>query len=118
VQAVKPWIYLLAGSMGFCVNFLSTGVIRHASSLWLKVLGQVKNAALVYGSTLVFFNVVTTVQYVGYGLSLVGFEVYSWVKVTRTEEADERGGHTSPKPLPGYVDGRMTASSSTARLYS
>ena len=112
MQGEKPWIYLLAGSMGFCVNFLSTGVIRHASSLWLKVLGQVKNAALVYGSTLVFFNIVTTIQYVGYGLSLLGFVVYSYVKAEKqSAEAEER------KPvLPGYVDGRMTASSSTVRM--
>jgi hypothetical protein len=112
VQSHKPWIYLLAGSMGFCVNFLSTGVIRHASSLWLKVLGQVKNAALVYGSTLVFFNIVTTVQYVGYGLSLLGFVVYSYVKADMQNAVAAEN-----KPMvPGYVDGRMTASSSTVRM--
>lgn len=112
VQGHKPWIYLLAGSMGFCVNFLSTGVIRHASSLWLKVLGQVKNAALVYGSTLVFFNVVTTIQYVGYGLSLLGFVVYSYVKAEiQNVDADDK-----KSMVPGYVDGRMTASSSTVRM--
>eukprot|EP00240_Pyramimonas_obovata_P015480 CAMPEP_0118950234 /NCGR_PEP_ID=MMETSP1169-20130426/51007_1 /TAXON_ID=36882 /ORGANISM="Pyramimonas obovata, Strain CCMP722" /LENGTH=303 /DNA_ID=CAMNT_0006897023 /DNA_START=346 /DNA_END=1254 /DNA_ORIENTATION=- len=59
LMVLKPHMYLLAASLGVGVNYLSVGVIKNASSLWLKVLGQVKNAALVYGSTIIFGNIVT-----------------------------------------------------------
>jgi len=86
LMALKPHMYIIAASLGVAVNYLSVGVIKNASSLWLKVLGQVKNAALVYGSTLVFGNIVTFQQYLGYGFSLVGFGLYSHVKAVKQPE--------------------------------
>mmetsp|Transcript_28628 Transcript_28628/g.54783 ORF Transcript_28628/g.54783 Transcript_28628/m.54783 type:complete len:379 (+) Transcript_28628:233-1369(+) len=105
IVLAKPELFMLAATMGFGVNFLSVGVIRHASSLWLKVLGQVKNAALVYGSTIIFGNIVTAPQYIGYGMSLMGFGVYSYVKAQQHHEAESRKGepaaskHVSPLPM-------------------
>ena len=36
-QILKPHMYLMAASLGVAVNYLSVGVIKNASSLWLKV---------------------------------------------------------------------------------
>ncbi|KAK3257029.1 hypothetical protein CYMTET_33869 [Cymbomonas tetramitiformis] len=55
-----------------------------------QVLGQVKNAALVYLSTLVFGNVITFLQVLGYGLSLVGFTAYSYVKARPQGDSDTK----------------------------
>eukprot|EP00238_Polyblepharides_amylifera_P011860 CAMPEP_0196591238 /NCGR_PEP_ID=MMETSP1081-20130531/68921_1 /TAXON_ID=36882 /ORGANISM="Pyramimonas amylifera, Strain CCMP720" /LENGTH=323 /DNA_ID=CAMNT_0041914541 /DNA_START=170 /DNA_END=1141 /DNA_ORIENTATION=- len=99
----KPMIYILAASLGFGVNFLSVGVIRYASSLWLKVLGQAKNAALVYGSTLVFHNIVTLPQYIGYGISLLGFGFYSYVKA----QQQQAPAPASPENVKVVREGRL-----------
>jgi|AntRauMFilla1563_2_1112583.scaffolds.fasta_scaffold187999_1 hypothetical protein len=69
----------------------------HCALCTTQVLGQVKNAALVYGSTLVFGNIVTFQQYLGYGFSLVGFGLYSHVKAVKQPEDSKEIQIESPR---------------------
>ena len=68
-----------------------------------------KNAALVYGSTIVFGNIVTLAQYLGYGMSLVGFGFYSYIKSAAAAApptaAAEGGGEGREDPEDGAFRG-------------
>lgn len=72
--------FVLAATMGFFVNLLSYGVIQSTSSLTFKVLGQVKNVAVVVASCVIFGSRVSGLQGVGYALAIVGFALYNKAK--------------------------------------
>ena len=67
--------------MGFACNALAYGVIRRAGSLTLKVLGTVKNVAVVGAGMALFGDRVGVLQAVGYAVSIAGFVSYQRVKV-------------------------------------
>ena len=66
--------------MGFACNALAYGVIRRAGSLTLKVLGTVKNVAVVGAGMALFGDRVAALQAVGYAVSIAGFVSYQRVK--------------------------------------
>lgn len=66
--------------MGFACNALAYGVIRRAGSLTLKVLGTVKNVAVVGAGIAVFGDKVGLLQAAGYAVSIGGFVSYQRVK--------------------------------------
>ena len=66
--------------MGFACNALAYGVIRRAGSLTLKVLGTVKNVAVVGAGMALFGDSVALLQAVGYAVSIAGFVSYQRVK--------------------------------------
>ena len=70
-----PGLYICASLLGFCVNFLTLGVIKSTSGLTFKVLGQAKNTAVILISVLVFGSQITGLQIIGYTISMVGFYV-------------------------------------------
>ncbi len=80
IVAENPAAFFLAATLGFFVNFLSYGVIQNTSSLTFKVLGQLKNVAVVVVSTALFGNVVSGLQALGYAVSIVGFGLYNRAK--------------------------------------
>ncbi|GAX82101.1 hypothetical protein CEUSTIGMA_g9529.t1 [Chlamydomonas eustigma] len=77
-----PRKFLAAALAGFGVNCLAILVIKLASSLTLKVLGTVKDAALVTVGVVFLHEVVSTLQMTGYVISLVGFISYNVIKAT------------------------------------
>ncbi len=76
-----PGLYICASLLGFCVNFLTLGVIKSTSGLTFKVLGQAKNTAVILISVLVFGSQITGLQIIGYTISMVGFYVYQMAKM-------------------------------------
>jgi hypothetical protein len=66
--------------MGFACNALAYGVIRRAGSLTLKVLGTVKNVAVVGAGMALFGDRVALLQAAGYAVSVAGFVSYQRVK--------------------------------------
>ena len=61
---------------------------RHAGSLTLKVLGQIKNIIVIVISILVYRDVVTAQMSLGYGVSIAGFAYYTYAK-EKAKEKDE-----------------------------
>ena len=76
IIAAAPHYFLAAAFMGFGVNILTLGVIKATSGLTFKVMGQAKNAAVILLAVMLFGNPVTTVQLIGYAMSLFGFFIY------------------------------------------
>ena len=83
--------FVLAATMGFFVNLLSYGVIQSTSSLTFKVLGQVKNVAVVVASCVIFGSRVSGLQAVGYALAIVGFALYNKAKAGAPPPAGTKG---------------------------
>ena len=72
--------------MGFGVNILTLGVIKATSGLTYKVMGQAKNAAVILLAVMLVGNPVTTVQLIGYAMSLFGFFIYQRGKTQQDAE--------------------------------
>lgn len=83
--------FVLAATLGFFVNLLSYGVIQTTSSLTFKVLGQVKNVAVVVASCVIFGNRVSGIQALGYALAIVGFALYNKAKAAPLPAASASG---------------------------
>lgn len=91
-----PYQFLGAAAMGFGVNSLAYIVIQTASSLTLKVLGTVKNALVVYLGVIIFSERVSTLQAVGYAISLVAFFFYQRIKMAQVASGQAAGGGAPP----------------------
>ena len=90
----RPLEFFLASTLGFCINFLTLGIIDRLSSLWFKLLGQLKNVGVVYLSVLLFGSTVTSTQSLGYVKEqLHGVVLYTEKKIscTRAESTSGRG---------------------------
>lgn len=81
--------------MGFACNALAYGVIRRAGSLTLKVLGTVKNVAVVGAGMALFGDKVALLQAVGYAVSIGGFVSYQRVKAGGSGNGKEQAGAAS-----------------------
>lgn len=57
-----PLVFVAAGTLGFGVNYSSLGVIKHAGSLTLKVLAQMKSILIIGAGIVVYSDVVRVVN--------------------------------------------------------
>jgi hypothetical protein len=74
-------IFALAACMGFAVNVLAYATIKLAGSLTLKVLGTIKNALLIVAAMVMYGEVVTPLQGLGYAVSTGAFGLYTMLKM-------------------------------------
>lgn len=86
--------FLLAGFLGLAINHASFLVIQATSGVTIKVLGMVRNAFLVLFTVFVQGEVVTSTQFFGYAITLVGFAFYNYFKMT---QGKNKGGGAAGK---------------------
>jgi drug/metabolite transporter (DMT)-like permease len=87
----NPFMFLIASIMGIGVNFITYFVIQYTSSLTMKILGTIRNILMVVLGVLLYNEVITSYQALGYLISLIGFTGYNMAKM----------GYFSPKiPIP------------------
>ena len=75
------WVFLIAGLLGFFVNVASFMVTKVTSGLYLKALNAFRNVCLVIACVVVFGDVVTMQQSMGYVVTMIGFGYYNYIKL-------------------------------------
>jgi drug/metabolite transporter (DMT)-like permease len=83
-----PLMFFAAGTLGFGVNYCSLGVIKHAGSLTLKVLAQMKSIIIILFGIAIYHDIVSTQTACGYATAIVGFGFYNYAKIKAKEEDD------------------------------
>jgi hypothetical protein len=79
--AKKYWyLFVVSSSWGCLVNACGLGVVKNIGAVWLKGINNIKNILLLFFGILVYGDVVTVLQAIGYTLSLAGFGRYTYVK--------------------------------------
>ena len=73
----------MCGIMGLAINHVSFLVIQYSNAVTIKVLGMVRNALLVLFTVFVQGEQVTGLQFFGYAITLFGFGLYNYFKVSR-----------------------------------
>ena len=87
--ARKPLPFCAALLMGFAVNATTAAAIGATSSLTFKVFGCAKNAAVVLLGVAAG-DTVSAPAALGYGLSMLGFGLYTKAKIGQEKEGEER----------------------------
>jgi hypothetical protein len=79
--AKKYWyLFVVSSSWGCLVNACGLGVVKNIGAVWFKGINNIKNILLLFFGILVYGDVVTVLQAIGYTLSLAGFGRYTYVK--------------------------------------
>lgn len=77
-----PGLFVVAGTLGLGVQFMTFLVVQATNSVTLKVIGTARNAFLVVASVYLFGEVVTPLQLFGYLVALGFFSLYTYIKTT------------------------------------
>eukprot|EP00037_Helgoeca_nana_P027525 m.315563 g.315563 ORF g.315563 m.315563 type:complete len:313 (+) comp27525_c0_seq1:327-1265(+) len=74
----QHWQYFaLASTLGFGLNLLSFWIIQLTSSVMLKIISVARTAALVLWCAVFLHEKITSLEIIGYTISLVAFAVYN-----------------------------------------
>mmetsp|Transcript_26219 Transcript_26219/g.66583 ORF Transcript_26219/g.66583 Transcript_26219/m.66583 type:complete len:342 (-) Transcript_26219:390-1415(-) len=79
--ASEPWLFASSAALGFAVNLCTFLVIKSTNAVTLKVLGTTRNAGLVLFSAVWYGEHISELEAAGYGLSLLFFFAYNFVKM-------------------------------------
>jgi hypothetical protein len=77
----NPFPFFMCGIMGIAINYVSFLVIQYSNAVTMKVLGMVRNALLVMFTVMVQGEVVSSLQVLGYGVTLIAFGCYNYFQV-------------------------------------
>ena len=95
IIAEFPLLFFLAAALGLFVQIMTSLVIKHTSSVTLKVLAQLRNALLIFWGVAFYSEIITRQEMVGYSIALVGFCLYS--KYKSEQEAEKAKEKSLPK---------------------
>ena len=79
----EPALFFSSAALGFAVNIATFLVIKATNSVTLKVLGTARNAGLVLVSSWLYSESITTLEAVGYLISLSAFGAYNYFKILK-----------------------------------
>jgi hypothetical protein len=77
----NPFPFFMCGIMGIAINYVSFLVIQYSNAVTMKVLGMVRNALLVMFTVMVQGEEVSSLQVMGYGITLIAFGFYNYYQV-------------------------------------
>jgi len=97
VRRTGVGMLLLNSSVAFFLNLATMALIKNTSALTLNVAGVFKDVLLIIWSVLISGAVVTHVQYVGYGIALVGVCGYSSYKRAQQQQQQQVAPEHSPR---------------------
>jgi len=85
--AEHPLDFVGAAALGLAVNFVTMLLVQATSSLFTKVLNTFRCVCLVVVGVVVYGEVISGVELVGYSVALIGFAGYNYVQMTTAAKA-------------------------------
>ena len=98
-----PFMFGFSSVAGFFVNLTALLVIHQTSSLTLKILGTLRSALIVVIAAMVLRETVTLTQFLGYGVSLVGFYAYTMARMRAAQQAAMLAAQQQKGLRPGSI---------------
>ena len=96
------WMRFVVGGLGgFCVNLAVFLVVKNFSALSLKVIATIRNMGIVLVSIIRYGDPVTSLETVGYVISLFGFALYQYSKSLAAKKTQK--ARTSALSLPRII---------------
>jgi drug/metabolite transporter (DMT)-like permease len=86
-----PLPFIVAALLAFGVNFAGFLVIKHTSSLTLKVLVNIRNAGVLVAGALLLREPVAVLQMFAFALSSMGTAMYSRARAQQPRQTGRRG---------------------------
>eukprot|EP00472_Partenskyella_glossopodia_P014798 CAMPEP_0197515944 /NCGR_PEP_ID=MMETSP1318-20131121/892_1 /TAXON_ID=552666 /ORGANISM="Partenskyella glossopodia, Strain RCC365" /LENGTH=223 /DNA_ID=CAMNT_0043064427 /DNA_START=399 /DNA_END=1070 /DNA_ORIENTATION=+ len=77
----NKFLFLVSGLLAIGVNTINSVVIKFTGSLMMKLLATSRNASLVMFNVIFMAEKVSSLQFCGYCISLVGFLAYNHVRL-------------------------------------
>jgi drug/metabolite transporter (DMT)-like permease len=97
------YLFFICATFGFAVNYVCLGVVKHAGSLMVKTMSQLKNVAVIGAAMFLYGDEVSVTEIVGYAVATAGFVAFNNAKaldnITVREHLAERRatlGETAP----------------------
>lgn len=77
----KYWyLFMICATFGFAVNYVCLGVVKHAGSLMVKTMSQLKNVFVIAAATFLYGDKVSTLEICGYAVAVIGFIGFNHAK--------------------------------------
>lgn len=100
------WMMVTNMMLAFSLNFIGLIVIKRMSAVAYVLAGICKDILLVSGASLIFGEMITTQQVIGYGIALIGLGYYNYPNRPKQDSAnssknsgDEKDVEASSKPF-------------------
>lgn len=81
-ETMREYWYLLlvCATFGFAVNYVCLGVVKHAGSLMVKTMSQLKNVVVIAAAVVIYGDDVSKLEMIGYAIAVVGFLAFNRAK--------------------------------------
>ena len=89
------WMMLSNMMLAFSLNFIGLIVIKRMSAVSYVLAGICKDILLVSGASLIFGEMITTQQVIGYGIALLGLGYYNYPHKPKPEHNSANDGKNS-----------------------
>jgi len=77
----KYWyLFTICATFGFAVNYVCLGVVKHAGSLMVKTMSQLKNVVVIAAAVALYGDKVSFLEIFGYAIAIVGFVFFNHAK--------------------------------------
>ena len=82
VDVVREYWYLfvICATFGFAVNYVCLGVVKHAGSLMVKTMSQLKNVVVIAAAMFIYGDEVSSLEMIGYAIATAGFIAFNQAK--------------------------------------
>jgi len=86
----KMWpVLLLNAMMAFALNVLIAVTLKRLSAVAFVLIGMVKDMTLVTSSALIFGDPISQQQVMGFGVTMIGIAVWSYLKIAAQQEKEK-----------------------------
>jgi hypothetical protein len=96
-ETMREYWYLLlvCATFGFAVNYVCLGVVKHAGSLMVKTMSQLKNVVVIAAAVIIYGDEVSKLEMIGYAVATAGFVAFNHAKALDNVKVREHARRAS-----------------------